>query len=214
MKYRDLISGSLRLLGVVGQGQTAKGQEIVDGLNVLNEFIDSLNVAGTILWADKIKSFPAASLISSENVGQITDAYYTGNGIDYPLAIVDASFMIGIPDKSISGTPAVLYSDNNYPNMMLGIYPVPSSGTISILYKAKLVKVGLDDAISIPPAFQRMLRYNLAVSISPEYGLDAPAGVQRIALDTLDAVQKNGFVPPIMEFDIGSYGSYDINGDR
>lgn len=212
MKYRDLISGSLRLLGVVGQGQTAKGQEIVDGLNVLNEFIDSLNVAGTILWADKIKSFPAASLISSENIGQITDAYYTSSGIDYPLAIVDASFMIGIPDKSISGTPAVLYSDNNYPNMMLGIYPAPSSGTISILYKAKLVKVGLDDAISIPPAFQRMLRYNLAVSISSEYGLDAPAGVQRIALDTLDAIQKQGFVPPIMSFDdIQSRAIYNIN---
>lgn len=209
-KYRDLVSGALRLLGVVGQGQTAKGQEIVDGLNVLNEFIDSLNVAGTILYADTSSTFNTP-VFSAPQVN-ITTAFYTSNGINYPLAIVDIDFINDIPDRAITGTPAVIYSNNQFPNSTYTVYPTPSSGTVTIGYKAKLGAVMLDDIVSIPPAFQRMLRYNLAVSIAPEYGLEAPAGVQRIALDTLDAVQKNGFVPPIMSFDdIQSRAIYNIN---
>lgn len=212
MKYRDLISGSLRLLGVVGQGQTARGQEIVDGLNVLNEFIDSLNVAGTILWADT-SSIHTTPVFTAPQTN-ITSAFYTSNGINYPLAVVDADFINGIPDRTITGVPAVIYSDNQFPNSTFTVYPTPSSGSVTIVFKAKLGVVTLDDVVTVPPAFQRMLRYNLAASIAPEYGLEAPAGVQRIALDTLDAVQKNGFVPPIMEFDIQTRAIYNINRDE
>lgn len=212
MKYRDLISGALRLLGVVGQGQIAKGQEMIDGLNVLNEFIDSLNVAGTILYADTSSTFNTPTFTAPRV--DIISAFYTSNGINYPLAIVDIDFINGIPDRAITGTPAVIYSDANYPISTYSVYPAPESGSVTICYKQKLGVVDLDDVVTVPPAFARMLRYNLALSLFPEYGLEAPAGVQRIALDSLDVVQKQNFVPPIMSFDIQSQAIYNINTGR
>lgn len=210
MKYRDLITGSLRLLGVVGQGQTAQGQEIVDGLNVLNEFIDFLNTQGQFLYAGKTETFAATGTISTSNV-VINTAAYISNGTRYPLAIVDQTFINGVPNRDIVGTPAVIYSDNQYPTMAMSLYPIPQNGTVEIGFTEKLSAVTLDDVVSLPPAYVRMLRYNLAASLAPEYGLEVPQMVYKIASDTLDFITKQNYVSATLEYDIGSYGRFNIN---
>lgn len=77
-------------------------------------------------------------------------------------------------EKGLTGVfPDKLYFDNAYPIASLFVHPVPSAAITIELYTFSLLQqiVNLTDVLNFPPGYLNALRQNLAVKISPAFGM-------------------------------------------
>jgi hypothetical protein len=89
------------------------------------------------------------------------------------MEIINENQFAQIFVKSVSSTiPLWLYSDGASPNTNINLWPVPQQNSQLVLYSLKPLTqfATLNDSIVLPPGGNRMLRFNLAVEIAPEYG--------------------------------------------
>jgi len=225
--YRDIITSSLRLLGIVAQGQDPSGNEAVDGLTVLQELIDAWNSTGAaILYTTTTQEFnlisgtsiytigPTGNFVVGTRPSKLSGAWVrdTSTMTDLPLCIAADSDFYNIPQKTADSTyPQVIYLDRQMPNANLYLYPVPNSGTTALIlqYSAPLDSaIELDTECVLPPAFRQALRYNLAVNLAPEYGLEPSPTIQSIAITSLNNINANNQQP--YQIDFGGLGAWNI----
>ena len=85
----DIIKSSLRLLGILAQGETPTAQESADALVSLNDMIDSWSNDGFLVFNRVIESFTMGTASS----------YTLGSGGDFsttrPIRLIEASFKQG-----------------------------------------------------------------------------------------------------------------------
>lgn len=236
MTVRELISGSLRLIGVLSQGEDPTAQEAQDAFSALNQLLDSFttehliipnverevftSVAGTQTYA----MGPGATWDTTRPIS-IVDALTVVQGSnpeqELPMKIINENQFAQIFIKSVESTiPLWLYNDGNYPNSNINLWPVPQVNSQIVLYSLKPLArfTTLDDDISLPPGGERMLRYNLAVEISPEYGKsDLDAKIIKIAEVSKANFKRANQDPLFMSVDAalsGPRGSFNwLTGD-
>ena len=66
---RDLIKGSLRLLGAIDPGENVSSEEAADGLVTLNEIIESLSLDRLLIYEYKREKFDLVPSQSSYTIG-------------------------------------------------------------------------------------------------------------------------------------------------
>lgn len=203
----DFIKGALRLLGVVSSGGSPTSAETADGLLVLNEFIDSLSGSRLILHSTQTQTFtwtagnasrtlgPAGNFVGTRPI-QIDPATYvvdTTNNITIPIDFISADRYGAIQDKALSTNyPNCVWVNMTMPEITLTVYPVP---TVDLQWNfvspIPLTQPALSSTtITVPPIYARFFRYNLAVCLSSEFGIEAPPTVQRIAASTSRAIKR------------------------
>lgn len=230
---RDLITASLRLLGVKAQGQSATGAEAMDALEVLKEMIDAFNASDALLFHTKTLVYPLATLSQTYTMGptgqivvptrptRLVNAVIRDNSNspanDIRLLILSDKDYLNITTKGVtSDFPAAIYMDRNFPNATIYLWPVPSDTSKSLVmqYLEPLsTSLTLDTQVDLPPAYRQAMRYNLAVLLAPEYGLEAPQTVQLMAMTSKTQITNANTQVPLMEFDWNTPGLYNINSD-
>lgn len=201
---RELIEGSLRLIEELGAGQVSDADSANDALKSLSMMINSWSSMGDLIYTETTDSYAMTAGDGVYTIGatgdiavarptRITAAYVTSGGVDSPLEIIDAKKYADIPIKTLQGIPEQIYFESNYPNATLRLYPVPSAADTLVLYSEKPLTeyTALTTTLSLPPGYERALKYNLAVEIAPEYGKQASATVQKIAIQSKNAIQNN-----------------------
>lgn len=203
----DYITGALRLLGIVHSGGSPTSAETADGLLVLNEFIDSLSGSRLILHSTQTQTFTWTAGNASRTLGatgnfvgtrpiQIDPSTYvvdTTNNITIPIEFIDENRYGAIQDKSLATNyPNCVWVNMTMPNITLTVYPVP---TVDLQWNfvspVPLTQPALSSTtITVPPIYARFFRYNLAVCLSSEFGIEAPPTVQRIAASTSRAIKR------------------------
>jgi len=231
--YRDLISSSLRLLGVKAQGQVATGAEATDGLAVLQEMIDSWNASDALLYTTTSQVFPLAAPAASYTIGpggnintptrptRLYGAWIRNNSnspsTDSRMTILSDTEYGNIISKAVTTTiPYYIYLDRQFPLGNLYLWPVPTSSAYSLVlqYLSALdSSISLDDVETLPPAYKRALRFNLAVLLAPEYGVEALPTVVQTALTSKMLIQQSNVQGYRMDFDQASNGVYSIASD-
>lgn len=231
--YRDLITGSLRLLGVKAQGQVATGAEAVDGLAVLNELIDSFNATGTLLYTTKTRVWtlttttlpftigPTGLIVETIRPTRLYGAWWrdlsnTPNTDRRLQVLADTDYNDIVAKTTTSDFPDAIYLDAQWPNANIYVWPAPASTTKALVlqYPTPLNSgVSLDDTESLPPAYRQMLRFNLAVMLAPEYGIEPSPTIVSAAISSRQLVEQANWRAYEMSFDIGSRGAYNINTD-
>lgn len=227
---RDLISGSLRLLGVRGQGEAASGAEATDALAVLNELIDSFNATGSLLYTTTTKVYPLVSTTNPITFGptgmivetvrptSLVGAWWrdTSNNPanDFPLTVLsDADYGDIVSKGDTSQYPYAIYMDRQWPNANIYLWPAPSDTSKSLVLQFSSPLSGytsLNDTESLPPAYRQMLRFNLAMMLAPEYGLEPPQSVMLTAISSRQLVEQANFKPYQMEYDIGNRVFFNV----
>lgn len=191
MTVRDLIFGSLRLIGVLSQGEVPSAQDQQDAFNALNGMLDSFSTEHLIIPSILREVFNCVGGTQTYAMGpgatfntlrplQIVTAATVVQGSnpvqELPMKIIDQQEFANIFIKSVSSTiPLWLYNDNANPNCNLNLWPVPQVNSQLVLYSLKPLTqfANVDATVTLPPGGIRMLRYNLAVEIAPEYGKNA-----------------------------------------
>lgn len=218
MTARDLITATLRSIRVLGVGDVLLAEDANDGLNRLNDWIDSLALERLTIYYVGRTIVP---LVSGKQ------SYTIGIGGDIPIVrpttIEAAGVILDITVVPVYEKPIPIYTDQRYQswthqkdlmsplvqaiwydhnwNAGLGklfVWPVPNvSNTELILYTPAALQEfqTLDTAYTFPPGYRRFLRTNFAAEIAPEYGKQLTADQVGSARQA-KALVKRGNVRP------------------
>lgn len=213
---RDLISSALRKISVVGAGENMTAEDATDGLNNLNQMLDSWSADGQVIYSRSVDTINLSSGVLSYTMGpsgdistarpvSITEATITQGGILMNQMMIwgaETYATLGFP--SLQGIPTNLYVNNSVPLLELKLYPVPIGGLqLNIYSMKKLSDFALNDTVILPPGYEQAIIFNLAVLLAPEYEKEAPATVKNIASDSLSTIKRNNqqYPAPTMAVD-------------
>lgn len=193
----DQINRALRLLGVLAEGETPSASESNDALTALNQMLDSWSTERLAVFSTTDQEFtwpasqvsrtlgPSGNFVGTRPI-QLDDAtYFIYNNISYSIQLINQEQYDSITLKTARSTfPSVLFVNQSYPDIEMFLYPVPSADLefhfISVTPLSE--PATLTTELAFPPGYQRAFAYNLACEIAPEFGIEPPRQVQRIAM--------------------------------
>ena len=195
----DIINGSLRLLGVLAEGEVPSAETSQDALVAMQQMIESWNTERLSVFStqDQVFIWPAGLLNqtlgpSGDFVGNrpvlLDDATYfkdPGTGVSYGIKFINQQQYDGIAVKTVTSTyPQVIFVNNTFPNIDMFVYPRPTRALewhfISV--EELTQPVTLATQLHFPPGYLRAFRYNLACEFAPEFGVEPSRQVSRIAM--------------------------------
>lgn len=226
---RDLIEGSLRLIGALASGESASASEAANGLTSLNDLIDAWSTE-LLLIPNKVREeFALTGNQQTYTMGtggdfdttrpqKIEDALiqFTANVpvLELPMKILNTPEYAGIFLKEITSKfPTLLYSDNAFPLANITVWPVPDNATYSlVLYSLKALTslANLSTSLSLPPGYQRALRYALAIDLAPEYGKTPSPVVIAIADQAKAEIKRMNAEPRYLRVDDALVGKSKV----
>jgi len=195
----DIITGALRLIGVVAEGEDPSSETAADALSAMNQMIESWNTERLSVFStqDQVFSWPATEIRrtlgpTGDFVGNrpilVDDATYFKDpttGVSYGLKLINQQQYNGIALKTVRSTyPQVMWVNMTYPNIEMYIYPVPTRVlefhfvSVETLSQPAI----LATMLTFPPGYLRAFRYNLACELAPEFGVEPSRQVSRIAM--------------------------------
>ena len=186
----DIISSSLRLLGVLAEGETPSAAQGQDGLVVLNDMLDAWEIERLMIFTISIADY---ALIANQQ------AYTLGTGGNFNAARpakIDRMSLVLLSNptnplelsmeyteseelwqqillkKTNSTYPLFCYDDGGFPNRTLNFWPIPRDVNNVRIYSWSALSSFADITptdYTFPPSYREALRYNLAVRLADEY---------------------------------------------
>lgn len=198
----DLISRAYRTAGILGEGDPMSADMAADGLVYLNDLIESLSLEKLLIYqetevsitCDGSQSYTIGSGGDKDTTRplQVESAFFTLNNTDYPVEVINKDQYDLIYTKSTtSNIVDHVYLKNDYPLAVLYVYPVAGSGSITLNTWTQLSSLASGTTTtSFPPGYERMLRYNLALEITDEFGAVPSQNLYRKAMDSKAALKR------------------------
>ncbi len=197
----DLISSSLRLIGVLASGETASGAEATDALAILNDMIDSWQIERLMIFTTSRQVFPLTSGQQAYTIGTggnfnvprptridragIINLGNPAQPLELPMEYLTVEQWAAIPVKNIqSALPLKVWDDGGYPLRTLYYWCIPNTSVQTALYTWTALSQFADlvTVYTFPPGYAKALRYCLAVDLAPEYGRPIPMEVATQAI--------------------------------
>jgi hypothetical protein len=211
----ELIEGSLRLLGVLAEGEQPSVAVMQDSIMAMNQMIQSWDTERLSVFStqDQVFTWPAYTMSrtlgpTGDFVGnrpiEVDDATYfkdPSSGLSFGVKLINQQQYDGIAFKTVTSTyPQVLWVNNTFPDIEMTIYPVPIKALewhiISVETLNEVSSVATD--LYFPPGYLRAFRYNLACELAPEFGVEPSPQVQRIAMSSKRNIKRVNFPGDLM----------------
>ena len=211
----ELIEGSLRLLGVLAEGEQPSVAVMQDSIMAMNQMIQSWDTERLSVFStqDQVFTWPAYTISrtlgpTGDFVGnrpiEVDDATYfkdSSSGLSFGVKLINQQQYDGIAFKTVTSTyPQVLWVNNTFPDIEMTIYPVPIKALewhiISVETLNEVSSVSTD--MYFPPGYLRAFRYNLACELAPEFGVEPSPQVQRIAMSSKRNIKRINFPGDLM----------------
>lgn len=195
----EIINGSLRLIGMLAEGETPSAGTAADALTAMQQMIESWNTERLSIFStqDQVFTWPAGAISrtlgpSGNFVGnrpiQLDDSTYfrdATTNVSYGIKQINQQQYDGIAVKTVTSTyPQVIWLNMTYPDIEMYVFPVPIRDLewhfISV--EELTQPATLNTALAFPPGYLRAFRYNLACEIAPEFGVEPSPQVKRIAM--------------------------------
>ena len=192
----DQINGALRLIGQLAEGEVPSGETSADALTAFNQMIDSWSTERLSIFATQDQTFTWAASTTSRTLGPTGDfvglrpvllddsTYFKVNNLSYGLALINQEQYNSIALKSSTSTyPQYLFVNMTMPDIEMYIWPVPTTALEMHIISVEVLSqpATLATSLVIPPGYLRAFRFNLAVEIANEFGVEAPPSTKRIA---------------------------------
>ena len=215
---RALIASTLRLLQVLASNEPLPAAEAFDGLQTLNQMIDSwsnerllvfsmtrLNVPLSPGKAVYTWGVPGGDIPQPRPV-QVESAVLslTGQDLEWPLPVYSQREYDAIAQKGLSSLyPQLWQYTATYPLGELRVWPVPQEGHVLGLWPwLPLVRFeDLDAEIQLPPGYERAIRHGLALELSFEYGKEASPALVGAFAQSFSAIKRTNTVVPTLGMD-------------
>jgi hypothetical protein len=218
----DIITSAMRKAGILTKTESPSADEAQDGLEMLNDLLESNSNDGLMVYARTLESFPLSGGVSDYTIGvggdfntirpvNIVRAYIRIGEIDYPVRVVRDEDYADIILKDINSIPYYVNFTNGFPLATLKFYPVPSSSwTLYLLTEKQLDTFTLNEEIILPLGWKRYLKNTLAVELAPEYGVQVPQETVLIASLALAAIKRGAARAKTMDNPTNNYGKRNV----
>lgn len=231
----DLVTASLRELGVLASGETPAASDALEGLAQLNRMVNAWKAEKVFIYTNTATSKAVTSGVGTYTVGvggdvavlrplhltsvNISDAVTTPP-YEFSLRQMTDQDWAEVRIKTQTAyRPQACYYNLTYPLATLYLWPVPTSATLTIvLYAPEAVAEfsALSTAVSLPPGYERLIVKNLALELAPSYGATPTSQLERQAQDALAVVLRSNKNLEEQRFDPGAMMRrryYDIYSD-
>jgi hypothetical protein len=211
----EIIDGSLRLLGVLAEGETPSAAVMQDSIMAINQMIQSWDTERLSVFSTQDQVFTWPANVLSRTLGptgdfvgnrpiEIDDATYfkdPSSGLSFGVKLINQQQYDGIAFKTVTSTyPQVLWVNNTFPDIEMYVYPVPIKALewhiISVETLNEVSSVATN--MYFPPGYLRAFRYNLACELAPEFGVEPSPQVQRIAMSSKRNLKRINFPGDLM----------------
>ena len=220
---RDIIRGSLRLLGVLASGEQLSAAEAADGLEALNAFLDSASNEHLTAWVIErldVPLVPGKAVytwgVPGGDIAHPRPVHLEGavlrlveNDYEYPLDLVDQAQYQAVALKTQPSLyPSLVWYEPTYPLGTLHLWTVPEqANTLGLLPFVPLTRLSsLDAVVTFPQGYEQWLRYGLAVILAPEYGKEPSATVVATLAQSVSAIKRTNTVVPTLGMDAAYSG--------
>jgi hypothetical protein len=194
---QDIISSSLRLINVLGAGETMSASEGQDALFVFQTMVDSWQAERLMIFTTQRLVFPLTlgKQVYTYGVGgdfnsprpakiEEVSIIWLGNPnqpLELPLNYLTTEQWQAVPVKNIqSSLPMYVWDDGAFPFRNLSFWPIPNAAVNFAVYawQALAAPATLTTQMAFPPGYMQAFRYNLAVMLAAEF----PAVPQEILI--------------------------------
>ena len=135
----DIVTRALNRSGILTKTETPTNDEAQDGLNALNDLLESWGNSTSLTFSRVTESFALTDSVASYTIGsggdfdttrplKIVQAHVRQSNIDYNLDIVSDEIYQSIIYKSNVSIPYILNYTNEFPLGTINLYPEPPSG--------------------------------------------------------------------------------------
>ena len=211
----DMIKRSMRLIGALGGGETPSADEQTDGLTALNAMLEFMTTQRLAIYHIQASSYTWPAATQSRTIGpsgdfdtvrplRIEKAWQRLGNLDYPMRVMTSGQWARIQQKGLA--TAIMdrvYLEPDFPIATLWVYQVPTdSATLYLQTWEQLQSFpAATTEIALPPGYEDMLVFNLALSLAPEYQRPLPESVRIRAASTMRSIKRlNVEVPnPVIE---------------
>lgn len=236
LSANDLMASSLRLIGVLGQGETMQPGDASAAFLVLNSLIDHwetlhLTALTRARYVDDLVASQASYTIGpSGDLDHARPTDILGISLirteldptrEEPLTKLTHAMWMALPDKDQTASePVAFYYEPDGPDGTIYLYPVPDNATndLAIYVRTPLAQFeNRDQAVTLPPGYAKALRFNLAVDLATEFGKPLDPQIKETAKDTLGDLKRQNVRMDDLSLPAGFGGEggfYDIYGDR
>jgi hypothetical protein len=187
-KVLDLLTDAMQEIGALAIGEVLGADEAKKCLTKLNDMIEAWNTEAMTVYSIVEEVFPVVANKPSYTMGpggdfdtvrpvRIVDMYSRDSqGNDYPVdSTVNYDTYSAILPKYITSPLAQLcYNDNNFPLITLFPWPIWNDASYSVViwsWQAISSFSSYTTTISLPPGYNRALKYNLALELGPTFGM-------------------------------------------
>lgn len=201
MKIRGLLKASLRAIGAIDPHNVPTNQELTDTLEAMDLMLENWFVDGLTVYVGKEENFSLSSGTSTYTIGDggafdtdrpynILGAFIRSSGYDYPVDIITASEFNSIFDKSLTGMPWKLSFLPESPLGLVRLYFTPDAAyDLHIQSQKPLAEItDLDADISFEQGYKAAIKWNLAVELAPEWGVELSQVVAAKAIETKNRI--------------------------
>jgi hypothetical protein len=230
MTGQELVESALRLIGVVGEGETPNSEQATNALESLNMIIESWYNEGLAAYISYQESFTITANVGSYTIGPSATwntvrpvainkvMVRDSSGTDYPVELINSSQYWDIASKAVtSSLPRYAFYYATETTGTVYLWPVPTQSlTAKVNTRKQLGTITLSAALTLPPGYNRALKYALALDLADEYRI-APLPHWRTAADEAkNALMATNNPRDEMGFDdalLCNQGVYDIYSD-
>jgi hypothetical protein len=232
----SIINLALKMIGVLGVGQSAQAEDVNDAMTVMNMMLaqwqrkrwlvyalDDVSMTSTgsevyTLGATGTWAIPRPDKIEAAFVRLLYPA--SAQQVDYQLDLLESREDYNrIALKGLSTFPQIAFYDAAYPvgNLYLWPWPASSQFEIHLSIKTQLSSFSdLTDTMTLPPEYQEALLYNLAARLRIAYGLPPDPPTNALALVALNTIRNANAQVPRLQIpkSITRNGLYNIYSDQ
>jgi hypothetical protein len=236
---RQLVDRALRLIGIPGRGVSLNDGDTAEALMALNDMLASWATKDLTIPALTAETFTLTSGTATYTIATGQTAPHFGsaapidieqakikdaNSIEYDVELTNLDEWNRISDKTVQGRPFKLYyqriaSSVGLDTGTIELYFTPNAAESLLLWSWKpfAVFTNLSDVMALPGEYARVIAYNLAIDIAPEYNREASKEVVAIAIQTFNSLISQNYVSVDKKVDPAllrrGVRSYNINVD-
>lgn len=197
---RQLIKDALQDIGVVASGESMDADMAQDALRKLNYMLASWSAQGITVpyfTLETIQATTSPQAVPTRPMRYTSAIVSIGNGVDYPVEIINQEQYESILNKQITGIPRQVWWDELYPASNLYFYFVPDKPypvTLTRWDKLALI-TELDATIGLPGEYLLPIETGLAVVLAPGYGASVSTETRAIATESYNNILRLNSVP-------------------
>jgi len=203
----DQITGALRLIGMLAEGEAPSADTANDALSALNQMLDSWSVERLAVYTtqDQVFTWPSNQITrtlgpTGDFVGnrpvQVDDSTYfvdPATGVSFGIKIINQQQYNGIAVKTVTSTyPQVMWVNMENPDISMTIYPKPTRALdwhfVSVQELSQPATLATE--LAFPPGYLRAFKYNLACEVAAEFGVEPAPQVKRIAMSSKRNIKR------------------------